>query len=322
MHPSLITLMLMLVGAAAASGIAVVALMAWSLIHPPRMTDGKAAWVLRRLAPSDLGLAFEEMSFEVRDQSGRRLKIAAWWIPHRNAEGRCAMLIHGYADAKVGAIAWAPLWHSLGFNLIVPDLRAHGESGGSLCTAGWLERHDLVQVLDQLRAGKPDHTRQVVLFGVSLGAAVAAATAIEASDIAAVVMESPYAEFRRAAMAQMDRMGAPGRFLQRQGIRLAEWLSSADYDAVRPDDLIARLPCAVLLIESGEDSFLGTEDRRSLARAVAAHPADHGHAEIWTVEGVEHLMALSADPQGYRRTLGQFLANISNAADRSASCTS
>lgn len=322
MHPSWITLILMLLGAALATGACVVALMAWTLVHPPRMSDGKAAWVLRRLSPADLGLGFEEIAFHVRDRTGKRLRIAAWWIPHSNSDGRCAMLVHGFADAKVGAIAWAPLWHSMGFNLIVPDLRAHGESEGTACTAAYLERSDLAQVLEQLRAEKADQVRHVVLFGVSLGAAVAAATALEPTNIAAVVMDSPFADFRRAAMAHMDRLGAPGRFLQRTAIRLAEWLTQADYDAVRPADLIATLPCPVLVILSGNDPFIGPEDRQMLERAIAAHPPESGLAELRVVNNVEHLMALSADPQEYRNLLARFLTNLSIPTDASASITS
>lgn len=321
MHPNLILFGLTMVGAAAIAWGLTVLVMAWSLTHPPRMTDGKAAWVLRRLAPSDLGLPFEEMGFDVRDQTGKRLRLAAWWIPVRESDGRCAMLIHGYADAKVGAIAWAPLWHSLGFNLIVPDLRAHGESGGKACTAGCFERSDLLQVIDELRSIKPVETRQMVLFGISMGAAVAAATAIDASGIAAVVMESPYADFRRAAMAHMDRMGAPGRVLQRQAIALAEWITDADYDSVRPSDLIPQIPCPVLLIAAGNDPFIRAEDREALQRAVAAHPQERGTAEIWTVDGVEHLMAMSADPQGYRTVLSRFLATTASIGDRSPAPT-
>jgi pimeloyl-ACP methyl ester carboxylesterase len=318
MHPNLILFGLTMAGAAGIAWAVMVAVMAWSLAHPPRMTDGKAAWVLRRLAPSDLGLPFEEIGFDIRDQAGKPLRLAAWWIPSRDSDGRCAMLIHGYADAKVGAIAWAPLWHTLGFNLIVPDLRAHGESGGKASSAGCFERSDLVQVIDDLRARKPDETRRMVLFGISMGAAVAAATAIDATDFTAVVMESPYADFRRAAMAHMDRMGAPGRPLQRQAIALAEWFTGADYDSVRPSDLIPRIPCPVLLIAAGNDPFIQSEDRESLARAMAAHPQEHGNAEIWTVDGVEHLMTMSADLQGYRTTLSRFLATTSAISDRSA----
>ena len=70
-------------------------LMAWSLVHPPRMTDGKAMWVLKRLSPSDLGLEFEDVKFVVRDERGERLSITAWWIPNPKAQGRCVVLQHG-----------------------------------------------------------------------------------------------------------------------------------------------------------------------------------------------------------------------------------
>ncbi len=83
--------------------------MAWSILTPPRMHAGKAIYHLRRLSPGDLGLGFEELSFTVRDaRTEKKLHIAAWWIPAAGASTRCAILIHGYGDAKVGSIAWAP----------------------------------------------------------------------------------------------------------------------------------------------------------------------------------------------------------------------
>src|SRR5436305_1396341 len=101
-------------------------LMARFLLRPPRMTDGKAAWVLKRLTPLDIGLSFTPLNFSIRDEfSKNNLRIAAWWIPHENSD-KTVILLHGYADAKIGAIAWAPLFHELGYNILALDLRAHG----------------------------------------------------------------------------------------------------------------------------------------------------------------------------------------------------
>jgi len=315
MHASPLIFLLMLVGVGAALCAVATAVMAWSLTHPPRMTDGKAAWVLRRLSPADVGFPFEETTFEVRDEHGKPLKLVAWWIPNSAARGRCALLIHGYADAKVGAIAWAPVWHSLGFNLLVCDLRAHGQSEGSVCTAGCFERHDLLQIIHDLRASRPEDARQVVLFGISLGAAVAAAVACEGVDIAAVVMESPYADFPRAAMAHMDHLGLPGRALQRLAIDLAQWLTHADYDALSPIRLIPLIPSPLLVIESGNDPFLSSEDRVALSNALNSRSSTLGRAEIWKVAGVEHSMALSAAPGAYRQHLSDFLNKASIAIE-------
>src|ERR1700733_3113274 len=98
-------------------------------------------------------------------------------MPNQNSSNKTVILIHGYADAKVGSIAWAPTWQSLGYHILAIDLRAHGESAGRFTTAGFFERHDLDQIINQLRAAHPQQTERLVLFGISLGAAVALAAA-------------------------------------------------------------------------------------------------------------------------------------------------
>src|SRR5689334_10594374 len=82
-------------------GIGVVFLMARMLLRPRRMTDGWAVYLLKRLSPLDLGLEYEETGLE--GEGG--IRIVGWWIPCGGSKN-CAVLIHGYADAKVGAIAW------------------------------------------------------------------------------------------------------------------------------------------------------------------------------------------------------------------------
>jgi hypothetical protein len=237
--------------------------------------------------------------------------------------GRCAVLIHGYADAKVGAIAWAPVWHDLGFHVLAIDLRAHGESGGRMSTGGWLERHDLAQVLDQLRAERPDQTRQIVLFGVSLGAAVALATATlpngddqgarnephrASHDIAAMVLESPFADFRAAAGAHMERLALSIGWMRQAAVTLAEWLSYADFEALRPVDLVTRAHCPVMVISPAADHCLAKGDTGALEQALRSRPAGLGVGMWWGVEGASHATALAVDPEEYRRRLEEFVA--------------
>ncbi len=300
-----VPLVLISICAGILAGAVAVALMADGLLRPPRMNDGKAVWRLRRLSPGDLGLRFEETSYTVVDErSGEKLRLAAWWIPGpaTGPGDRCAILLHGYADAKVGVIAWAPVWHSLGFHILAVDLRAHGESDGVRCTGGHRERFDVNQMIDQLRQIKPLETRQVVLFGVSFGAAVAAATAALREDIAAVVLDSPYDSFANAAMWQMDRLGAPGRMFQRLAIWLAGKIAGVDFDGLRTSAAISALHCPTMVIAADADQTVSPAD----AAAIAASVRDRGET-YWSAPEAGHALALVADPVQYRIQVADFL---------------
>jgi pimeloyl-ACP methyl ester carboxylesterase len=307
----LLALVLAAVGVLLAGAAAYV--MARALVRPPRMTDGKAAWVLKRLSPGDLGLAYEETAFDVRDEAaggGKPLRLSAWWIPCPGASGRCAVLLHGYADAKVGAIAWAPTWHALGWNVLALDLRAHGQSGGDLCTGGFFERHDVDAAVNQLRARLPAQTGRVVLFGASFGGAVAAAAAALRDDVDAVVLDSTPPDFAAAAVTHMARLGAPGGPLPRLAVRLAERMTGADFGAVRTTDQVAKLNCPVMVIAPGDDPLLDAAAADAFRAALAARPAGAGPGVYREVPGAAHLMALPADPAAYRARLAAFLESI------------
>lgn len=330
MVPSYLLLLIVLTVVGALVCALAVGLTAWSLLHPPRMTDAKALYALRRMSPGDLGMRFEEVTFHVRDErTGGPLRLAGWWIPalpvgvghdgrlespHHQEAGRCVVLLHGYADAKVGAIAWAPVWRNLGFHILALDLRAHGESEGAHSTAGFFERHDVAQAIDQLRAERPAQTRQIVLFGASSGAAVALATAAlpDRDPPDGVVLDSPYADFRQAAAAHMEQLGLPARLLASAAISLAERWSGADFGAVRPVDLVARVACPVLAIVVEPDPYLPPEDAAAVEAALYGRSAECGRGTLVRFRNAGHLMATVAAPAEYERCIGTFAAQIAD----------
>ncbi len=285
-----------------------IAIMAVSILRPPRMSDGKALWVLRRMSPGDVGLQFETVWFQVRDErSENKISVAGWWIPCPKADGRCVILLHGYADAKVGAIAWAPLWHELGFNILAIDLRAHGESQGTYSAGGYWERHDVSQVINEIRAQRPADTRKLVLFGASLGATVAVATAALRDDVSAIVLDSPYNDFCDAAMAQMDRLGAPGRPFQIAALWLAGKLGHANFAEVRLLDLLPKTRVPVLAILPEKDPLTAGNIRQPIENAIGERASRGSADQVWVVPDCDHLLALACKPTEYRQKLAHFI---------------
>jgi alpha-beta hydrolase superfamily lysophospholipase len=288
-------------------------LIARMLVRPPRMNDGKALYVLGRLTPRDLDLPFEAVWFDVRDERTRDpLRLSAWHVPASRPTDRTVVLVHGYADAKVGALAWAPAWHELGFHLLLVDLRAHGDSGGTICSGGFWERHDLCQVIGEWTARKPDQTRKVYLFGASLGAAAVAGTAALLSSastatapLAGVVLDSPYVDFRSACSAHLERIGMPGGWIRHWALRIAGWMANADFGAVRPVDLVQGVGCPLLVFAPQNDAYV-LPNETDAWRSAMADRAVAGDALV-PLAGVDHLMGVVSEPEAYRSTLSRFV---------------
>ncbi len=295
-------LILMIVALAGVVGV-VVRSIARMLLRPPRMTAGKAMYVLNRIDPADLQLEFVDMTFDVRDEHGKPLRIAAWWMPANTSS--TVVLIHGYADAKVGAIAFAPLFRELGFNVLALDLRGHGQSGGERTSAGCFERDDVSQVVDQLRAIHPSQTQRLVLFGISMGSAVACAVAKDRDDVSAVVCESPYVDFQAASRTHAHLLGLPLPELQGWSVRLAQWMLGCDFETAAPRITLPKIACPVMLIMGEQDPFVPPGEVEKLREIMVAR--GNARDAVCVFKEGSHVTSYHSDPAGYRSALERFL---------------
>jgi uncharacterized protein len=280
-------------------------LMARARLQPPRLTPLRALFALGRNTPKDLGFDFEALAFTCKLE-GKPVEIRGNLVPHAEAAGRLVIVLHGYADSSAGAAAWLPLLHRQGVNVLLLDLPGHGESGDAPCTAGWIERRVVWEVIEQLRATHAERCEHVVLYGLSMGAAVALAAAVLKPGIAAVIADSPYADFRKASVTHAALFGLPGMLFQRPATWLIEHWYQADFREVAPMHLLEKLTCPVLLIQAGEDLLISPEDRQRMAELAGQIPLGRS----LTVSGAHHLLALSVDPDEYESAVSGFLAGV------------
>ena len=76
-----------------------------------------------------------------------------------------------------GATNLAQHYYDAGYQVLAPDLRACGDSEGDYVGMGWLDRKDVLQWIDWVLA--QDSEAEIVLHGVSMGAATTMMTAGE-----------------------------------------------------------------------------------------------------------------------------------------------
>src|SRR6266508_813451 len=147
------------------------------LLHPTR----------RRLVATP-DLPHEDVAFR---SDGLLLK---GWLFHANGARRGLIVhLHGVADNRSSGVGIAQRFGPKGYDVLTYDSRAHGESEGEDCTYGFYVKRDLSRALDAI------HAEEVVLFGSSLGAAVALQAAAEDPRVRGVIAQSPFSDLETIA---------------------------------------------------------------------------------------------------------------------------
>lgn len=96
------------------------------------------------------------------------LKLHAYKIKNENSVGKYVIACHGYSGRADDMGRYAQHFYNMGYSVILPDARSHGQSEGNVKYMGWKERLDLLLWIDRILKDEPN--AQIVLFGVSMGA--------------------------------------------------------------------------------------------------------------------------------------------------------
>ncbi len=240
--------------------------------------------------PADFGLAYEDVAFS--SVASDSVTLRGWWVPNP-ASRRVIILVHGrYENRTSHDVLLKPLWDA-GYNVLLFDLRGHGQSDPAPCTYGLREQWDMVGAVNFAKT-KGIPPGGIGVIGWSLGAASALMAMRQTGDIAAVVSDSAY--------ANADPLLA--RNPLRPGLALAMRLvRGINLDRVRPEQAIAQIGSRhVFLIHGDQD--------RAVPVAQAYHLQRAGGANVimtWIVPGANHIQAYPNQPAEYlRRVLAFF----------------
>jgi fermentation-respiration switch protein FrsA (DUF1100 family) len=203
------------------------------------------------MTPESRGLEWESVTLRSEDD----LELDAWWVPAQASRGTL-LFFHGNAGNISHRVASLEQFHRLGLSVLILDYRGYGRSEGSPSEEGTARDARAGWRWLSGTAGSP--ADEVVLFGRSLGAAVAARLAAELqgeSLPAAVILESAFRSV--PDMAQRLYPFLPAR-----------WLSRFDYDTL---SRVAKVEVPVLVIHSREDDLIPFEEGEAV-HAAASEP--------------------------------------------------
>jgi dipeptidyl aminopeptidase/acylaminoacyl peptidase len=261
-------------------------------LHPwrrPLVHTAEAAEIAR----SRFGAELQNIQITASDGAS----LNAWYLCPQHANGRDVVLLHGVQDNREGVAGFAPMLLDRGYSVLLPDARAHGESGGEVATYGLRESDDIHRWVDCLYARKKSNC--VYGFGESMGAALVLDSLAAEDRFCAVIAESPFSSFRSVAYERAALyLSAPwwvGRTILRlpveTGMLYARVRYGLDFETDSPIDAVGHSSTPVLLIHGTKDINILPHHSELIA---ARYPS---RVVLWEVAGATHCGASKVAPQ-------------------------
>jgi Prolyl oligopeptidase family. len=96
------------------------------------------------------------------------MNLEAKYKEHEN-QHYWTILVHGYKSNNQSMMSYGKEYYQRGYNVLLPDNRAHGNSEGDYVGMGWLDKDDISCWIDWIV--KKDKEAKVIVHGVSMGGA-------------------------------------------------------------------------------------------------------------------------------------------------------
>lgn len=244
---------------------------------------------------------------EITSGDGLKLKGILVYAPEKSK--KTVIPIHGYKNCGINEYSsYIRMYHEMGFNVLVPDDRAHGESEGRFITFAWWDRRDCISWINYAldKFGK-DST--VLLHGISMGSA----TVMNASgendlpeQVKAIVSDCGYSSaWKQFAHVLKRNFHLPSFPIINIANVVNMILCKYNFRENMPVNQVKKAKVPFLFIHGGDDDFVPTEMVNEVYEACGSETK-----ELHIFPGAAHAESYYVCHEEYVKVLKEFVNKI------------
>lgn len=250
---------------------------------------------------------------EITMLSDDGLQLKASFLRQPNATKQTVILAHGYHHARMQMIPYAKIFYNMGYNVLMPDARSHGESQGNLIGFGWLDRRDYIRWVQRaVLLTHPDE--KIVLMGISMGAATVLAAAGESdipSNVVAVIEDSSFNRLDKQFRHRLkEYYHLPSQELGTIASALTKKEAGYSFKEANIQEQIKKIKVPIMFIHGEADRYVPIEMLDDLVEATRVP------SYVYLVDRADHVQALPTNPRRYQEEIATFLKKYVNTDER------
>lgn len=214
------------------------------------------------------------------------------------------IVAHGYSSEALAYANSARHFYKMGYNVLMPDARGHGNSEGDYIGMGWHDRLDFVQWSEELVGENPN--AQIVFYGISMGGATVMMASGEElpTNVKAIVEDCGYTSVRDIFAYQLKGVfGLPAFPLIDFASLVTKFRAGYTFGEASAVKQVAKSETPMMFIHGTEDTFVPFD------MVYDVYDAATVEKKLLTVEGAGHGKSASVMGKEYWTEVSSFLGN-------------
>lgn len=235
--------------------------------------------------PAEAGLPYEDVWIPVGNG-----QIHGWWLPSTDPNAKTVLMFHGNASNVEDTLIQAQPFLALGLSVLLIDYRGYGLSSGPFPNEKRVYE-DAIAAWDYLTQTREISADDIVIFGHSIGGAIAIELASQQPAAAGLIVQATFTSM----MDMMDHAG--------YSRLVPKWLLNQHFASI---DKVQSLQMPVLLIHGMNDRTVPAGMSQTLHGAIAAPK------QLWLVPIADHNDIAIVAGEPYTLTIHDWLQTLTD----------
>jgi fermentation-respiration switch protein FrsA (DUF1100 family) len=242
---------------------------------------------------------------EIYLDSPHGYKLHGYFIPLENSQ-KTVVIVHGVTVSLYHSLKYMELFRKRGYNVLIYNHRRHGLSGGTTTTYGFYEKDDLGVWVELVRK-RFGQSAEIGLLGESMGAATTLQYAPMDPNIAFIIADCPYSNFKEQVTFRLKEEYKLPPFPLVPLSNLMIWLRSGmnfTLGKAAPIKEIGSVNTPIMFVHGLNDLYIPHE------MSVAMYHAKPGLKRLFLAPNSDHAESYANNQEAYDTEVEAFLEEV------------